>query len=125
MEIGALVTPSKPKHPDASLIQSAVIQQRDGFTMVRAYLGRSILSPVCELTLPTRQFAIITRQSWIQVKDVISHTIYRVKVSSVAFEGRRLPVFFYSGNSSRANRLNTYVVTFQEYQATWRSMSYG
>ena len=87
------MNPGEPTRPDDSVIQSEVISRKGYLTTVRAYLGRSIVSPVCELTLLTELFASISRQPWLVVEDAITHIRYRVKVSSVCFEGRRLPVY--------------------------------
>ena len=88
-----MVIPGEPTRPDDSVIQSEVIRRKGNLTTVRAYLGRSVASPKCELTLPTELFANIPCLFWLQVEDALTHARYQVKVSSVAVEGRRMPVY--------------------------------
>ena len=87
------MTPNEPTRPDDSVIQSEVLRRTDTLTTVRAYLGRTAASPKCELTLPTELFASIPLRLWLQVEDALTHARYRVKVSAVAVEGRRMPVY--------------------------------
>ena len=79
--------------PDDSVIQSEVLVRKGKLITVRAYLGRSAASPKCELTLPTELFASIPLRLWLQVEDALTHIRYRVKLSAVAVEGRRMPVY--------------------------------
>ena len=93
MKVEAVVKSSEPTCPNDFAIQSEVLGRKGKLTTVRAYLGRSAASPKCELTLPTQLFASITRMPWLLVEDALTHARYRVKVSAVAVEGRRMPVY--------------------------------
>ena len=89
----AILNPSEPTRPCDSAIRSEVIRRKGNLTTVHAYLGRSAASPKCELTLPTELFASIPLRFWLQVEDALTHARYRVKLSAIAVEGRRLPVY--------------------------------
>ena len=45
------------------------------------------------MTLPAELFSSIPLRFWLQVEDAVTHIRYRVKVSAITVEGRRMPVY--------------------------------
>ena len=80
--------------PSHSVIQSEVLRRKGNLTTVRTFLGRSAESLKCELTLSAELLASITRKAWCLVEDATTHARYRVKVTTIAAEGCRVPVYF-------------------------------